>query len=180
MSQPLLEERFRALIEHSLDAIALIEPDGTVSYVSPSIVRVLGYSPEEFVGLDAFEAVHPDDRDAARKQFADLAREPGGSQTVLNRVRHKDGSWRWIETVATNQVDNPSVRAVVANFRDVTERRRIEEALREREERFRLIVESATDFAIFTLGHARAGSRAGTAGPSESSATRKRRSWAST
>jgi PAS domain S-box-containing protein len=151
MSYPFDEARFRALIEHSLDAIALIEPDGTVSYVSPSIVRVLGYEPEEFVGLDAFQAVHPDDRELAKRQFADLSRQPGGSQTVLNRVRHKDGSWRWVETISTNQLENPSVRAVVANFRDITDRRRMEEALREREEHFRLIVESATDFAIFTL-----------------------------
>src|SRR3954453_1148638 len=152
MSHPFDEARFRALIEHSLDAIALVEPDGTVSYVSPSIVRVLGYTPEEFVGLDAFQVVHPDDREMAERQFADLARQPGGSQTALNRVRHKDASWGGIETISTNQLENRSVRAVVANFRDITERRRIEEALREREEHFRLIVESATDFAIFSLG----------------------------
>src|SRR3954454_12329814 len=104
MSHPFDEARFRALIEHSLDAFALVELDGTVSYVSPSIVRVLGFTPEEFVGLDAFQAVHPDDRELAKEQFTDLTRQPGGSQTVLNRVRHKDGSWRWIETVSTNQL----------------------------------------------------------------------------
>src|SRR3954470_244778 len=146
MSSPFDEERFRALIEHSLDAIALVEPDGTVSYVSPSIARVLGYMPEEFIGLDAFEAVHPDDRESARSRFAELTRQPGGSQTVVNRVVHKDGSWRGIETGSTNQLDNPGVRAIVANIRDVTDRRRIEEALKEREEHFRLIVESSTDF----------------------------------
>jgi PAS domain S-box-containing protein len=151
MSHPFDEERFRALIAHSLDAIALVEPDGTVSYVSPSIVRVLGYTPEEFVGLDAFQAVHPDDRESAKRQFSHLMQQPGGSQMVLNRARHKDGSWHWIETVATNQLENPGLGAIVANFRDVTDRRRIEEALREREEHFRLIVESATDVAIFTV-----------------------------
>jgi PAS domain S-box-containing protein len=151
MPQPFDGERFRALIEHSLDVIALVEPDGRISYVSPSIVRVLGYTPEEFIELEAFEAVHPDDRARAMQRLADVVRQPGGSQAVLNRARHKDGSWRWIETVATNQLENPGVRAVVANFRDITDRRRIEDALREREEHFRLIVESATDFAIFTL-----------------------------
>ena len=145
------EDRFRALIEHSLDAIALLEADGRASYVSPSISRVLGYAPEEFTKLDAFEAVHPDDRDNAMRHHADVIRQPGGSRTVLNRVRHKDGSWRWIEIVSTNQLKNPKVRAVVSNFRDITDRRRIEEALHEREEHFRMIVESAIDFAIFTL-----------------------------
>jgi two-component system CheB/CheR fusion protein len=141
----------RALLEHSLDACALVEPDGTVSFVSSSIIRVLGYTPEEFTALNAFEPIHPDERDAAVHRFALIVQQPGGSQTALNRVRHKNGLWRWIETVSTNQLCNPSVRAIVANFRDVTDRRRIEAALREREEHFRLIVESATDFAIFTV-----------------------------
>jgi PAS domain S-box-containing protein len=74
MSKSFDEARSRSLIEYSLDVIALIESDGTVSYVSPSIVRVLGYTPEEFAGLDAFEVVHPDDRESAEGQFADLVR----------------------------------------------------------------------------------------------------------
>ena len=151
MSQPFDEDRFRALIEHSLDVVSLVEPDGRISYASPSIARVLGYSPEEFTELKAFEAVHPDDRAQAIERLASIVQQPGGSQTVVNRVRHKDGSWRWIETVSTNQLENPSVRAVVANFRDITDRKRIEEALRKRDEHFRLIVGSAIDFAIFTL-----------------------------
>jgi two-component system, cell cycle sensor histidine kinase and response regulator CckA len=102
MPQPIDELRARTLLEYSLDAVALIEPDGTLSYISPSIARVLGYTSEEFLTLDAFQAVHPDDRDAATRKFADIVRQPGGRQTVLNRVRHKDGSWRWIETVSTS------------------------------------------------------------------------------
>jgi PAS domain S-box-containing protein len=144
--------RFQTLIEHSLDAIALVERDGTVPYVSPSIVRVLGYTPEEFLELGAFEVVHPDDRDTAKQCFAEILEQPTGSQTVVNRARHRNGSWRWIETVSMNQLENPNVRAVVANFRDVTDRLKIEQSIRERDELFRLIVESATGYAIFTLG----------------------------
>src|SRR3954454_306400 len=151
MSHPFDEARFRALIEHSLDAIALVEPDGRVSYVSPSIVRVLGYTPKEFIDLDGFEVVHPDDRPEAMKRLSELVSTQGESQTVLNRVRHKDGSWRWIETVSTNHLDDPEVGTVVANFRDVTERKEAEEVNRQAEERFRLIIESARDFAIFTM-----------------------------
>ncbi|MBX6312714.1 MAG: PAS domain S-box protein [Isosphaeraceae bacterium] len=138
------------LVERSLDAIALIERDGIVSYVSPPIVRVLGYTPEEFIGLGPFEAVHPDDRDEAKRRFAELLQEPGSTQTAVNRVRHKDGSWRWIETVSTNQLDQSGTGAVIANLRDVTDQTRAEEAVREAEEKFRFIVESATEFAIFT------------------------------
>ena len=120
---PIEDERFRALVEHSLDAVALVEPNGTVSYVSASIVRLLGYPADEFVNLAPFEVVHPDDREQAMELLSHIASHPGGSQTVVNRVRHKDGSWRWIETVSTNQLENPSVRAVVANFRDITDRK---------------------------------------------------------
>jgi PAS domain S-box-containing protein len=151
VSHPIEEERFRAFIELILDAIALVEPDGAISYVSPSIVRVLGHTAEEFVGFKAFDVVHPEEREQVIQRLADIVRQPGSSQTAVNRVRHKDGSWRWIETVLANQVENPRVRAIVANFRDITDRRRIEVALREREEHFRLIVESAIDYAIFTL-----------------------------
>lgn len=150
MSQLLDDERFKSLVEHSLDAMALIEPDGKVSYVSPAIVRVLGYTPEEFVSLEPFEAVHPSDRDEARHRFAELVGQQGNTQTATNRARHKDGSWRWIETVATNHLQAPSIRAIIANFRDVTDRKRAENTLREDEEKFRFIVESATEFAIFT------------------------------
>jgi PAS domain S-box-containing protein len=135
MSHAFDEERLRTLIEHSFDAIALVEADGTVCYVSPSITRVLGYTPDEFIALGAFEAVHPDDREDAARRLAEIVHQPAGSQTVLNRVRHKDGSWRWIETVSTNQLGNPSVRAVVSNFRDITDRRRAEEALRDADRR---------------------------------------------
>ena len=86
----------------------------------------------------------------AAGRFAEFAAQPGASQSVCNRVRHKDGSWRWIETVATNQLLDPILQAVVASFRDVTDRKRAEDAARAAEEKFRFIVESATEFAIFT------------------------------
>jgi PAS domain S-box-containing protein len=118
--------------------------------VSPVITRVLGYSPDEFLTFDAFEIVHPDDRKAAADRFTELVATPNSSQTTVNRVRHKDGSWRWIETVASNHLDTPHVDAIIASCRDVTERRQATEAVRQAEEKFRSIVESATEFAIFT------------------------------
>ncbi|HEY4309669.1 MAG TPA: PAS domain S-box protein [Pirellulales bacterium] len=141
---------FRILIEHSFDAITTITRDGRASYVSPVITRVLGYSPDEFLTFDAFEIVHPDDRKAAADRFTELVATPNSSQTTVNRVRHKDGSWRWIETVASNHLDTPHVDAIIASCRDVTERRQATEAVRQAEEKFRSIVESATEFAIFT------------------------------
>ena len=77
MSDLMGAERLRALLEHSLDAIAVIEPEGVVSYVSPAVVRVLGWSPEEFIRLKAFEAVHPDDR---MRRPDSSTRSPGGRE----------------------------------------------------------------------------------------------------
>src|SRR3954453_787358 len=151
MAKQFDDAKIRFLIEHSTDVIALVEPDGRVSYVSPSIGRVLGHSPKEFIDFDGFEVVHPDDRPEAMKRLSELVSTQGESQTVLSRVRHKDGSWRWIETVSTNHLDDPEVGAIVANFRDVTDRKKAEETHRQAEERFRFIVESARDFAIFTM-----------------------------
>lgn len=123
--------RFRALVEHSPDAIALLDPDGTVLYLSPSTSRVLGYLPEELVGRNAFELIHPEDYELATSAFAELLQQPG--QIVIRhvRARHKDGSWRWVESAGTNLLHEPAARAVVANYRDITERKQAEEARRQ-------------------------------------------------
>jgi PAS domain S-box-containing protein len=144
------EHLFRMVIEHSLDALALIQPDGRVSYVSPAISRVLGYTVEEFSKLSPFQIVHPDEQETARHRFNELVAQPAGSQTVTNRVQHKDGSWRWIETISTNQLNTPGTLAIVANFRDISDSRRAAELIRAAEEKCHLIIESATEFAIFT------------------------------
>ncbi len=122
------EELFRALIEHSADAIALIDAAGKVLYVSPSTQRILGYEPDELMGRNAFELIHPDDLETTIGVLA-LILEQGKSLTVECRGRHKDGSWRWLETSGTNLLDNPSVGAIVANFRDITERKELEEMI---------------------------------------------------
>jgi PAS domain S-box-containing protein len=136
--QKLAEEnaRFRALTEHSSDAVSLIHPDGTVVYNSPSTRRILGYEPDEFLRRNGFELVHPDDRETIRRRLAELTDQPGIPIMVELRVRHKDGSWRWVECVGTNLLGEPAVAAIVVNFRDSTERRQATEALRHSEHRF--------------------------------------------
>ncbi len=120
------EKRFRALIENSFDAIALLATDGTVIYESPSTRRIGGYTPEERVGMNMFSLIHPDDQLYARREFANLLGKPGLAINVQARFASKDGSWRWLEGAATNLLDQPSVQAVVVNYRDVTERKRAE------------------------------------------------------
>jgi len=124
------ERRFRALIEHSTDAILLMDPAGTVLYAGPSIREVLGYDLDQFQGRQILAFLHPEDVRRVRRLLADLVKAPGASLTTECRVRHADGSWRWAEGVATNLLHEPAVAAIVGNYRDITERRRAEERIR--------------------------------------------------
>src|SRR6516162_3752104 len=92
-------------------------------------MRCDGYTTEEWVGRDVFDLVHPEDLAPVRERFGRLLRNPGGSQTSVHRCRHKDGSYRWLEARGTNLLDEPSVRAVVVNYRDITQRKQAEEVL---------------------------------------------------
>jgi PAS domain S-box-containing protein len=121
------ETRFRALIEHSADAVSLLDAGGTILYASPSTERVLGYAPEEFVGRNAFEFIHPDDLGRIQGLFAELVSQPGATVRDQFRSRAKGGAWLWVEGSGTNLLNEPAVGAVVSNYRDVTERRLAEE-----------------------------------------------------
>ena len=123
------ERRFRALVEHAFDVIALSDAEGTYTDVSPSVRRVLGYPPEELVGLNGFALLHPEEVETVGRALGELLARPGANSTIELRGRHKDGSWRWLEATATNLLDDPSVGAIVSNVRDVTERKRAEEEL---------------------------------------------------
>jgi PAS domain S-box-containing protein len=125
------EKRFRALIEQSNDAIALLNERAIIEYVGPSIERVLGYSAAEFVGKNASDLLHPEERELIKHRFSEISHYAGMMKSAQFRVKHKDGGWRWIEGVAKNLLDDPSVNAIVINFRDITERRYAEEMLRE-------------------------------------------------
>src|SRR5215207_7929523 len=104
--------------------------DVTVRYISPAVERVMGYKPAEQIGTNAFGAVHPDDRERALDTFAEVLKRPGLHPPLEFRVPHKDGSWRYVEHVVNNLLDDPAVRGVVVNSRDVTERKRSEEEVR--------------------------------------------------
>jgi PAS domain S-box-containing protein len=144
------EERFRALIEHGADAVALIAPDGTLLFASHSIERLLGFAPVELVGHPGFERVHPDDAPRLHAALRDTLASPGTPASLELRWRHKDGSWLHIDAVAVDRLAEPAVGAIVVNFRDVSERRKAEAALRESEERYRTLVEGVRDI-IFAL-----------------------------
>ena len=137
------EERFRALVQNASDLITILEADGTVRYDSPAVERMLGYEPDERVGTSAFDYIHPEEVSPVKRTFSEAVDEYGVQPPVEFRLRHKDGSWRHIEATRSNLLDEPAVRGVVSNSRDVTERKEAERALRESEARFRAVFDRA-------------------------------------
>lgn len=142
------EERFRGLVEHAHDFIVLASEENVALYASPSLERIMGYTPEEFVGTVIAGYIHPDDLEAGIANVAESLAISGPHTLDTIRYVHKDGSLRWLEVVVNNQVENPSLGGVVCNCRDVTERVEAEEKLRESEEFHRAVNENALDFVV--------------------------------
>jgi diguanylate cyclase (GGDEF)-like protein/PAS domain S-box-containing protein len=124
------EAYFRSLVENARDVIHVINPDRTTRYVTPSVKRLLDYEPEELIGRSVMEIIHPDDVERALQALRSVRGAPGTGLPIEVRVKHRDGSWRIFEGVGRNLLDDPVVRGVVINSRDVTERRRREEQVR--------------------------------------------------
>jgi len=135
------EQRFRSLVQNAKDIVMLMNADGTVGYLNPAVEEMLGYKPEDIVGTNSFTPVHPDDDARVQDIFANAMSNPGVTSWMELRLQHADGSWRHIETYCTSLLHDPTVRGVIVNSRDITERKRAEERRREVEERYRTLVE---------------------------------------
>ena len=144
------ENRFRTLVQNNSDVITLINPNGIILYDSPGVSALLGVSPDERLGCEALRWVHPDDIPYLQMLHEEILREPGAKARAQFRLRHADGSWRWCDSWAVNLLQEPGVQALAACFRDITELKRVETALRESEQRYRKLIEDASD-VIFTI-----------------------------
>jgi PAS domain S-box-containing protein len=144
-AHPHSERRFQALAQNELDIVMVTDPDGTIRYISPSVERVLGYIPEEIVGTNSADYIHPDDLERALRELEALLTERGVHPgAVETRVRHKNGSWRHLEGITTNLLDDPAVEGLVFNHRDVTDRAQAEEKVRRLNEKLEERVEERT------------------------------------
>ena len=144
------EERFRLLAENMSDVVALHEPQGSYTYVSPSVTEVLGYTPEELLGTDVYELFHPDDVERVQRETRDQVMKSAGRVRVEYRVRKKSGDYIWFETTKRALLDADGDISILETVsRDVTQRVEAVRALELSEERFRSLVLNGSD--IITL-----------------------------
>ncbi len=140
------EKRFRRLIENVSDVITVLDSSGIIRYESPAIERVLGYTPEELLGRSALELLHPDDAQAVSDLYERVTSAPGVSASSALRFRHKDGSWRTIESTRRGMIDDRGQVMIVVNARDITERKQAEAEIG----RLRRAVESSGEVIFVT------------------------------
>lgn len=144
------EQRYKAIIDHSIDGLMLTDEKGAVIFQTPAAERITGYTKEERANIDGFSLIHPDDIAGVMKLMHDVRDKPGASVEYQWRVRHKKGHYFWMEGVGTNMLDFPHVNAIVNSFRDVTERKKWEERLEWNEKRFRALIDSSSDAIVLT------------------------------
>jgi diguanylate cyclase (GGDEF)-like protein/PAS domain S-box-containing protein len=148
------EERFRSLVQNASDGVLVLSEAGLVRYASPALERILGRRAEVSVDRSPTEYVHPDDRRSVERRLADVSGPDGGEVTLEFRARHADGSWRTLEAIAKNLLDDPAVNGVVVNYRDITERKALEQELRH--QAFHDVLTGLANRSLFRdrLGHA--------------------------
>jgi PAS domain S-box-containing protein/putative nucleotidyltransferase with HDIG domain len=145
------EQKFRALAEQSSDIILLANRKGTIVYENQAVHPLLGYHPEDRIGASSLENIHPDDVKQNMAQFRKIFQDVNAPVLRTEvRLRHKDGSWRTFEEVASGLTRDHFVESVVINLRDITERKRAEDALSRSERYFKEITENSFDMIIIT------------------------------
>jgi PAS domain S-box-containing protein len=132
--------------------VLICDTRGAITYVGPSVERILGFTPEEMMGLRPTDNMHPDDLARVGASIAYLVEHPGEVTTTCYRIRHKDGSWRVHETTARTLAPDSAGAGIVANSRDITDRVAAERALAEREAHFRRMIEHASDYVMIVDG----------------------------
>jgi PAS domain S-box-containing protein len=143
------EQHFRLLIQNSMSHLRILGPDATILYESPTLEKFLGYRPDDQVGFNAFDFVHPDDLDAAREHWAKLLENPGLTWCHELRYRHKDGTWRHLEIKGKNLLQEPIIKGIVLNAQDITPRKEALEALRRAEAEKSIILKNMTDRVLY-------------------------------
>ena len=148
------EERFRFLVQNGNDILGIIDPEGRYIFVGDNVKEHLGYAAEEMIGRNAFEFIHPEDAPKATEALQQVANK---KMVTLEPFRfiNAAGNWRWIETTATNHLDHPSIKGLVVNSRDITEKKQNDDELKKAdleriktEKRFQAMVQNGSDLIV--------------------------------
>lgn len=143
------EEIFKQLLKNSFDMIVLLDSNGNQHYVSESCENILGFRPEELTIIPVIEKmIHPDDQEKTMLAFWDILENSANGGTQYRHL-HKNGSWVYLEAFGTNQIDNPLIKSVILNVRDITERKKTEQLLKDNENRLKEL--NATKDRIFSI-----------------------------
>lgn len=141
-------EQYREYLRQTRDIVTVLEPDGTIRYESPAVERVLGRAPNALEGEQVFEYVHPDDRERVTAAFSRAVDRPDETVSVEYRFRNADGSWRWLQSQSSNQLENPWIEGIVVSSHDVTERKERERERRETKKTLESIIEASPDAIV--------------------------------
>jgi PAS domain S-box-containing protein len=137
------EGLFRVLVERNPDAVCVVDPDFTLRFANPAITQLLGWPIDQLIGTSVTAYLHPNDIAKGLELFGQILATPGSTGASALQIRGADGCFRECEGVAINLVGDPQVRGVMVVFRDATERRRVERAREESEERFQVLADHA-------------------------------------
>jgi PAS domain S-box-containing protein len=141
---------YSALTEHSLDLFSVIDTEGKVVYHSPSVINVLGYKPEDRIGLKGFQNVHPDDLNIVMNEFKNAVIIPGYSASVIFRMKNNKGEYRFFESRVNSQLNNPNVNGIIVNTRDITESEKSKHIIKETMNYLDNIIKNTNEI-IFTI-----------------------------
>lgn len=139
------EKRFRTLVENAEDVIALVDENNIVIYVSPAFVKTTGFSPEFLIGKKSTEIMHPEQALESKEIFTALLENPGKVFHRLNRFKHKDGHYFWVEGDVVNLLHDENVKAIVATYRDISDKKESREKASEMNERFSIVSKATHD-----------------------------------
>jgi two-component system, cell cycle sensor histidine kinase and response regulator CckA len=135
------EAKFRAVVENIFDGVIFTDDQGMITYRSPSLERITGFTDEDRLQHSGFDNVHPEDMDFVVQKMGACLKQPNSPVHGEFRIRHINGSWRWVDTTAQNLLHHPDIRQLILIHHDVTDRKKTEEELKEREEKYRALFE---------------------------------------
>lgn len=136
------ENHYRMLIKNVSDMILVLDADGTIRYQSPSVEAITGFKMQNIKGRPVFDYIHPDDLAMAERTFSTHLKQPGPVPALELRIKGRQGHWIFVEALANNLLDDPAISGIVINARDITARRRMEQEVRESEEKHRRLLNS--------------------------------------